>query len=548
MILQIKNLKTHFFTRDNLVKAVDDISLEIPSGEIHGIAGESGSGKSVMGLSIINLLQEPGKIVGGKIHFNGKEITKLNEKEMQSIRGREISMIFQDATMSLNPIINIETQMIEAILAHKKIDYKKARNIAVQALIEVGIKDAEKKIKYYPHEFSGGMRQRVAIAIALINKPKLIIADEPTTALDVTTQAQILYLTQKLCKENNTALIWITHDLSVLSGLVDKISIMYNGKIVETGGVDSILDHPQHPYTKKLINSIPKDNVNEERVIDDNVISVQNLSKIYEKRKNLVSNFISFFKQNKNNLETNQAIKNLSLNIKRGEVLGVVGESGCGKSTLGKIISGILEKNSGNIFYNQEEISYTKKTSLDIQMVFQDPYSSLNPRKKIIDIIAEAPIVHNIIKKKQSKEYVAKLMNDCGISPDLMFRYPHQFSGGQRQRIAIARSLAVNPSVLICDEIVSALDVSIQAQILNLILKLNKLNNLTIVFISHDLSVVNYVSNRVAVMYFGEIVELGNSKKVFSKPSHTYTKALLSNLPNIKERNINYKSTLYTEN
>ena len=252
MILQIKNLKTHFFTRENIVKAVDDISLEIPSGEIHGIAGESGSGKSVMGLSIINLLQEPGKIVGEKF-TNGKEITKLNEKEMQSIRGREISMIFQDATMSLNPIINIETQMIEAVLAHKKIDYKKARNIAVQALIEVGIKDAE-KIKYYPHEFSGGMRQRVAIAIALINKPKLIIADEPTTALDVTTQAQILYLTQKLCKENNTALIWITHDLSVLSGLVDKISIMYNGKIVETGGVDSILDHPQHPYTKKLIN------------------------------------------------------------------------------------------------------------------------------------------------------------------------------------------------------------------------------------------------------------------------------------------------------
>ena len=255
MILQIKNLQTHFFTRDNIVKAVDDISLEIPSGEIHGIAGESGSGKSVMGLSIINLLQEPGKIVGGKIHFNGKEITKLNEKEMQSIRGREISMIFQDATMSLNPIINIETQMIEAILAHKKIDYKKARNIAVQALIEVGIKDAEKKIKYYPHEFSGGMRQRVAIAIALINKPKLIIADEPTTALDVTTQAQILYLTQKLCKENNTALIWITHDLSVLSGLVDKISIMYNGKIVETGGVDNILDHPQHPYTCLLYTS-----------------------------------------------------------------------------------------------------------------------------------------------------------------------------------------------------------------------------------------------------------------------------------------------------
>ena len=548
MILQIKNLKTHFFTRDNLVKAVDDISLDIPPGEIHGIAGESGSGKSVMGLSIINLLQEPGKIVGGNIHFNGKEITKLNEKEMKSIRGREISMIFQDATMSLNPIINIETQMTEAILAHKKIDYKNARNIAVQALIEVGIKDAEIKIKYYPHEFSGGMRQRVAIAIALINKPKLIIADEPTTALDVTTQAQVLYLTQKLCKENKTTLIWITHDLSVLSGLVDKISIMYNGKIVETGAVDRILDHPQHPYTKKLINSVPKDNVNEERDLNDNVIKVQNLSKIYEKKKNLVSNFFSLFKQDKNNLETNQAIKNLSLNIRRGEILGVVGESGCGKSTLGKIISGILEKNSGNIYYNHEEISYTKKTSLDIQMVFQDPYSSLNPRKKIIDIIAEAPIVHNIIKKQQSKEYVAKLMNDCGISPNLMFRYPHQFSGGRRQRIAIARSLAVNPSVLICDEIVSALDVSIQAQILNLILKLNKQNNLTIVFISHDLSVVNYVSNRVAVMYFGEIVELGNSKKVFSKPSHSYTKALLSNLPNIKERNINYKSTLYTEN
>ena len=547
MILEIKNLKTHFFTRENIVKAVDDINFNISSGEIHGIAGESGSGKSVMGLSIINLLQEPGKIVEGKIYFNGKDITKLNEKKMKSIRGKKISMIFQDATMSLNPILSIETQMIEAVLAHNKISYKEAKNLAVQSLIEVGIKDAEIKIKYYPHEFSGGMRQRVAIAIALINKPDLIIADEPTTALDVTTQAQILYLTQKLCKENNTALIWITHDLSVLSGLVDKISIMYNGKIVETGGVDNILDNPQHSYTKKLINSIPKGNINEERKIDDNVINIQNLTKIYEKRNTFASNLFTFFQANKHDLKPDKAIKNLSLNIKRGEILGVVGESGCGKSTLGKIISGILEKNSGNIFYNQKEISYAKKTSLDIQMVFQDPYSSLNPRKKIIDIIAEAPIVHKIINKQQSKEYVSKFMNDCGISPDLMFRYPHQFSGGQRQRIAIARSLAVNPSVLICDEIVSALDVSIQAQILNLILKLNKTKNLTIVFISHDLSVVNYISNRVAVMYFGEIVELGNSKKVFSQPSHSYTKALLANLPNIKERNIKYKSTLYTE-
>ena len=547
MILDIKNLKTYFFTRKNVVKAVDGIDLIVSSGEIYGIAGESGSGKSVMGLSIIKLLQEPGKIIEGNIFYNQKDLTKLDEREMKSIRGNEISMIFQDATMSLNPILNIETQMTEAILAHKKISYKKAKNIAVKALSEVGIKDAENKIKYYPHEFSGGMRQRVAIAIALINKPKLIIADEPTTALDVTTQAQILYLTQKLCRENNTALIWITHDLSVLSGLVDKISIMYNGKIVETGTVDQIIDYPRHSYTKKLINSIPDGSNSEEKNTNDNVITIKNLSKTYEKRKNFASNLFSFFSNKNSDNENEKAIKNLSLNIKRGEILGVVGESGCGKSTLGKIISGILEKNSGKIFYNQKEISYTKKSSLEIQMVFQDPYSSLNPRKKIIDIISEAPIIHKIIKKNQSKDYTAKLMTDCGINPDLMFRYPHQFSGGQRQRIAIARSLAVNPSVLICDEIVSALDVSIQSQILELIMKLNSENNLTILFISHDLSVVNFISNRVAVMYFGEIVELNNSKKVFLQPSHSYTKALLANLPTIKDRNINYKSTLYTE-
>jgi peptide/nickel transport system ATP-binding protein len=465
---------------------------------------------------------------------------------MSSIRGNEISMIFQDATMSLNPILNIKTQMIETILAHNNINKNEAKHIALKSLKNVGIKDAENKINYYPHEFSGGMRQRVAIAIALINNPKLVIADEPTTALDVTTQAQILYLTQKLCRENNTSLIWITHDLSVLSGLVDNISVMLKGEIVESGSVNKIIDNPSHPYTRKLINSLPVDKLSAYDEKKDIVLSIKNLNKVYSERKDLITNFYSLFNKNKKN-DDNKAIKNLSLDIFNGEILGIVGESGCGKSTLGKIICEILDKNSGEIFYKNKKISNFKKSNLDIQMVFQDPYSSLNPRKRILDIIGEAAHVHKIVNKGDIKKYVSELMTSCGISPNLMNRYPHEFSGGQRQRIAIARALAVKPSLLICDEIVSALDVSIQAQILELINKLNKNNKLTIVFISHDLSVVNYISDRVAVMHLGEIVELGNSDQVFLRPSHSYTKALLANLPTIKDRNINYKPTLYTE-
>ncbi len=546
MILKIKNLKTFFFTRNETVKAVNNITLNIAQGEIHGIAGESGSGKSVMGLSIMKLLQHPGKIVEGNIIYKDDDLTKISEKKMSSIRGNEISMIFQDATMSLNPILNIKTQMIEAILAHNNINKNEAKHIAIKALKNVGIKDAENKINYYPHEFSGGMRQRVAIAIALINNPKLVIADEPTTALDVTTQAQILYLTQKLCRENNTSLIWITHDLSVLSGLVDNISVMLKGEIVESGSVNEIIDNPSHPYTKKLINSIPVDKLSSYVEKKDVVLSIKNLNKVYSERKDLITKFYTLFNKNKKNND-NKAIKNLSLDIFNGEILGIVGESGCGKSTLGKIICEILDKNSGEIIYKNKKISNKKKSNMDIQMVFQDPYSSLNPRKKVLDIIGEAAHIHKIVNKSYVKQYVSELMTSCGISPNLMNRYPHEFSGGQRQRIAIARALAVKPSLLICDEIVSALDVSIQAQILELINKLNKNDKLTIVFISHDLSVVNYISDRVAVMHLGEIVELDKSEKVFLTPSHSYTKALLANLPTIKDRNINYKPTLYTE-
>ena len=546
MILEVKNLKTFFYTRNEIVKAVNNINLNIAQGEIHGIAGESGSGKSVMGLSIMKLLQHPGKIIDGNIIYKGNDLTKISEKQMSAIRGNEISMIFQDATMSLNPILNIKTQMVEGILAHNNINKNEAKNIAIKALKNVGIKNAENKINYYPHEFSGGMRQRVAIAIALINNPKLVIADEPTTALDVTTQAQILHLTQKLCRDNNTSLIWITHDLSVLSGLVDTISVMYKGEIVESGSVNKIIDNPSHPYTKKLIDSLPVDKLSSYNEKKDIVLSIKKLNKIYSGRKDLITKFYTLFNKNKKNDE-NIAIKNLSLDIFNGEILGIVGESGCGKSTLGKIICEILDKNSGEIFYQNKKLSNSLKSNLDIQMVFQDPYSSLNPRKKVVDIIGEAAHVHKIVNKRDIKKYVSDLMISCELSPSLMNRYPHEFSGGQRQRIAIARALAVKPSLLICDEIVSALDVSIQAQILELINKLNKQNKLTIIFISHDLSVVNYISDRVAVMHLGEIVELDRSDKVFLNPSHSYTKALLANLPTIKDRSINYKPTLYTE-
>ena len=330
------------------------------------------------------------------------------------------------------------------------------------------------------------------------------------------------------------------------AGLVDTISVMYKGEIVESGSVNKIIDNPSHPYTKKLINSIPVDKLSSYNEKKDIVLSIKKLNKVYSGRKDLITKFYTLFNKNKKNDE-NIAIKNLSLDIFNGEILGVVGESGCGKSTLGKIICEILDKNSGEIFYQNKKLSNSRKSNLDIQMVFQDPYSSLNPRKKVVDIIGEAAHVHKIVNKRDIKKYVSDLMTSCELSPSLMNRYPHEFSGGQRQRIAIARALAVKPSLLICDEIVSALDVSIQAQILELINKLNKQNKLTIIFISHDLSVVNYISDRVAVMHLGEIVELDRSDKVFLKPSHSYTRALLANLPTIKDRSINYKPTLYTE-
>jgi peptide/nickel transport system ATP-binding protein len=580
-LLEVKNLQTYFNTDNGLVKAVDDVSFYIRKGETIGIVGESGSGKSVTSLSIMKLLPRPiGEIVGGEIIFNSPtrgqiDLVGLSEKEMQHERGNEIAMIFQEPMTSLNPVYTCGNQVMEAIMLHQKMSKKEAKALTIELFKKVELPRPEAIFDSYPHQISGGQKQRVMIAMAMSCEPSLLIADEPTTALDVTVQAKILELMRQLRDEKNMSIIFITHDLGVIAEIADRVLVMYHGKIVEQGTVWDIFSNPKHPYTKGLLACRPRLDIKLKVLpIVSDFMDVDALGKITEKETQHFSSIgeaLLFNFEGDDEIEEKRAkimqqtphleIKNLktyfpistglfgkvkdyvkavddvSFNIYPGETVGLVGESGCGKTTLGRTILRLIEPTAGEILLEGMDIVRMKKEDLrklrkDIQIIFQDPYSSLNPRMTIGEAIIEPMRVNKILHSDYSrKKHAIELLETVSLKAEHFERYPHEFSGGQRQRICIARALALNPKFIICDESVSALDVSVQAQVLNLLNKLKEQFNFTCIFISHDLSVVKFMSDRMIVMNKGVIEEMGYSEDIYNNPKSEYTKKLISAIP-----------------
>ena len=533
-LLSVKDLHIHFHTRNGIVKAVNGVEYELNKGETLGIVGESGSGKTVCCYSLLGLLPSPpARIESGSAMFEDRDLLKMSEDELREVRGNRIAMIFQDPMTSLNPYMKLGAQLIEPLTVHNEISRQEAKERAIAAMKEVGIPDAERRINSYPHEFSGGMRQRVMIAMALITEPDILIADEPTTALDVTVQAQILDLIKKLQEEHGIAVIFISHDLGVIAGSADKIIVMHQGNIVESGTTSDIFYNTKHEYTKKLLAAIPSTAKPADRCLDlrsgsDSFFKIDELHTSYQ------VDTSSWFENSA--MQQHLAVNNVSLQLLKGETLGLVGESGCGKSTLAKSIMRLVKVDSGKIILDQRELTALEGEELkiarsDFQMVFQDPYASLNPRMTVFDLLAEAISTQGRQSESDLLKSVVTLMDDVGLPAQAIRKYPHEFSGGQRQRIAIARALALKPRLLIADEPVSALDVTIQAQILELLLELIQKYQITMIFISHDLSVVRYLTDRTAVMYEGSIVEYGETEEVFNHPQHDYTRALLSAIP-----------------
>ncbi|MDK8182401.1 ABC transporter ATP-binding protein [Paenibacillus sp. UMB4589-SE434] len=531
-ILEVNNLSVSFQTRDREVQAVKGVSFELRRGETLGIVGESGSGKSVTARTIMRLLPSPPSYVkSGEITFLGQNLAYMTDKQMEAIRGRDIGMIFQDPMTSLNPTMKIGRQIAESLIKHQKLSKKEARQQAVEMLKLVGISNSEARYDQYPHEFSGGMRQRVMIAIALACRPSLLIADEPTTALDVTIQAQILNQMKLIQQQIGTSIILITHDLGVVAGMCDRVAVMKDGVIVETGTTEEIFSNPQHPYTLKLLNALPR--LHEQKKAKPAPLITRSAA---DDRPLLeVRSLKRHFDMGKGNVL--KAVNNISFHIHAGETLGIVGESGSGKSTTGRTILRLHEPTGGDVLYkgisiNRLTLSEMKVMRRNMQMIFQDPYASLNPRFRVLDIIGEALDVHKLVATPQERQKrVEELLDMVGLDPVMAMRYPHEFSGGQRQRIGIARALAVEPEFIVCDEPLSALDVSIQAQIVKLLEELQHRLGLTYMFIAHDLSMVKHISDRVAVMYRGKIVELAESEELYSNPQHEYTKSLLAAIP-----------------
>jgi len=553
--LKIDNLSVNYEMRRETVYAAKKVNINVEKGEILGLVGESGSGKSTVGNAIINLIDEPGRVTGGSIILDGTDIYE-NPENIFKLRGKKIGLIFQDPQTSLNPILTIGEQLIETIQTHLKLNTEESKNKAINLLKEVGIKDAETRFNNYPHQFSGGMRQRVVISLALCCEPELLIADEPTTALDVSIQSQILDLIKRLTKERNLAVILITHDMGVISETASRVAVMKNGDLVEIGPTKEILTKPKKIYTRALISSVPptnkkinrfkiieKENKNEgetnikilkrwtkKEIIEQDLVKVKNLSKTFDD---------SFFTESSKN--SVMAVDDVSFTIKEGESFGLVGESGSGKSTIAKMIVNLYGPSAGDIDFDNVCITKIKsnkemmKFRKQIQMIFQDPYSSLNGRLKVKDIVSEPIKLHNpSISSKDLDNYIYDLLESVELTQQSAERYPHEFSGGQRQRISIARALATQPRLLVCDEPTSALDVSIQAQILNLLKDLQEQLNLTILFISHDLPVVRQMCDRIAVLKNGKLCEISETELLFEKPSHDYTKELLKLMPKIE--------------
>jgi peptide/nickel transport system ATP-binding protein len=623
ILLDIRNLVTEFRTDSETVKAVNDISFSIRAGETVGIVGESGSGKSVTSLSVMGLIPNPpGEITGGEIIYHSRKdgalnLTKLSEKEMRKYRGNEIAMIFQEPMTSLNPVYSCGEQVMEAILQHKEFPnvsngrnalentlkwvfriffflnvwairswisskyigprtfYSAKQKIAREQVLElfrqVQLPDPERIFNAYPHQISGGQKQRVMIAMAMSCNPQLLIADEPTTALDVTVQKTILELMKDLQASHNMSIMFITHDLGVIAELADRVIVMYKGKIVEQGPVLEIFSNPQHPYTKSLLACRPPLNrrlhwlptVNDFMHTDENGNIIQNEQSVHEVTYNLVvteqerkqqhshlyskepvlrvenvsTHFVTQKSVTGKPVKVVKAVDDVSFDVYPGETLGLVGESGCGKTTLGRTILRLIEPTGGKIFFHGKDITKLSTSEMrgmrkDIQIIFQDPYSSLNPRITIGNAIMEPMRVHNIGKDdNERKQIVVDLLKRVNMNVAHFYRYPHEFSGGQRQRICIARALALNPKFIICDESVSALDVSVQAQVLNLLNELKKEFGFTYIFISHDLSVVKFMSDRMVVMQKGKIEEMGDADSIYENPKSDYTKNLINAIP-----------------
>lgn len=559
-LLEIVGLDVSFPSQHGTTYAVRDVSINLKPGEVLGVVGESGAGKSTIGNAVINLLEPPGKITNGKVLFQGENISGLDDKEMRDIRGQKIGMIFQDPLTSLNPLMTIGTQLLETITKTTKLAGNAAFKKAIELLEAVGIEQPAGRFRAYPHEFSGGMRQRVVIALALAGDPDLIIADEPTTALDVSIQEQILELIRVLCRKRKLGVIIITHDIGVIANIADRVAVMYDGSVVETGEVRQILMAPKHEYTKSLIAAVPRGDTKFERFksvdyieggkqacksIDveqhwlgekvrknstDKAISIEGLNKKFVIKK-------AVFERNRVYLN---AVKDVTFSVEEGETFGLVGESGSGKSTIARLIVGLSKVDRGSIQIFGQEVSNKRKdqkviaAQRDLQMIFQDPYSSLNARMRVQDIIAE-PIRYyrTASSDRETLQIVRDLLDHVGLGATAMLKYPHEFSGGQRQRISIARALASRPKILICDEPTSALDVSVQAHILNLLKDLQDELRLTMLFISHDLPVIRQMCDKVAVMRHGAICEIATTGNLFDAPNHEYSKHLLNLMPRI---------------
>jgi peptide/nickel transport system ATP-binding protein len=551
-VLSVRNLTTSFRADGGWKSVVRNVSFDVAAGETVAIVGESGSGKSVTSLSIMRLLAEGSSRIEGDIRLNGRNLPSLSEKEMRGVRGNEVAMIFQEPMTSLNPIFTIGRQISEVLTRHKGMSQAEARAETIRMLERVRIPNAASRFDEYPHQFSGGMRQRVMIAMALASRPKLLIADEPTTALDVTIQGQILELIKSLQEEENMAVLFITHDMGVVAEIADRTVVMFRGDAVEAGATEEIFHRGEHPYTRALLSAVPKlgSMTGEETprrfpVVDTATgITTQpaasedskvQSSPILEVR-NLVTRFpvrSGLFNRQTGSVH---AVENVSFDLRQGETLSLVGESGCGKSTTGRSIMRLIEPTSGEIQLDGFNVRNLGTLELQrmrksIQMIFQDPFSSLNPRMTVGQAIAEPFLKHKMGTTRQARDKTADLLDKVGLSAAVMNRYPHEFSGGQRQRVAIARALSLDPKVIVADESVSALDVSIKAQVCNLLLDLQESLDLAFLFISHDMAVVERVSHRVAVMYLGEIVEIGPRAAVFENPQHPYTKKLMAAVP-----------------